>query len=270
MSSATSTESPAFRPGHAFAVATMVAASVAVMMTRDTRVENLVLLSLAVMAAGLAAMGFYRTLWPLVGEVREGKPAAVGGRTRLALEREKALVLRSIKELEFDRAMGKVADADFHEMVARLRARAIGLMKQLDEGGGAFRLEIEREVERRLAARSAGARGAAEPAAAPGRGAAAPGDDDTGEAPTPAGGTRVEGGALAMADEGTGRGARAAEGRGQASGAGSDIPELAAGSAAPAARACAGCGTRNDPDARFCKSCGARLDAAPSPWSAAH
>ena len=32
------------------------------------------------------------------------------------LEREKALVLRSIKELEFDHAMGKVSDADFAEI----------------------------------------------------------------------------------------------------------------------------------------------------------
>ena len=50
----------------------------------------------------------------------------IGGRTRVALEREKALVLRSIKELEFDFAMGKIAKADFDEMsrpAARPRAR---------------------------------------------------------------------------------------------------------------------------------------------------
>ncbi len=60
----------------------------------------------------------------------------IGGRTRIALEREKALVLRSIKELEFDFAMGKIAKADFDEMSGRLRARALGLMRQLDAGGG--------------------------------------------------------------------------------------------------------------------------------------
>ena len=47
----------------------------------------------------------------------------VGGRARAALEREKTLVLRSIKELEFDHAMGKVSDEDFAEM-ARPPARA--------------------------------------------------------------------------------------------------------------------------------------------------
>jgi hypothetical protein len=58
-------------------------------------------------------------------------------------------VLRSIKELEFDFAMGKIAKADFDEMSARLRARALGLMRQLDAGGG-YRDQIEQEVKRRL------------------------------------------------------------------------------------------------------------------------
>ena len=52
-----------------------------------------------------------------------------------ALEREKALVLRSIKELEFDHAMRKTATADFEEMRDRLRRRAVGLMQQLDASG---------------------------------------------------------------------------------------------------------------------------------------
>ena len=37
-------------------------------------------------------------------------------RQRVALERDKALTLRAIKELEFDHAMGKVSDNDFAEM----------------------------------------------------------------------------------------------------------------------------------------------------------
>ena len=60
------------------------------------------------------------------GPAADDEPATIGGRTRVALEREKTLVLRSIKELEFDFAMGKIAKADFDEMSARLRARALG------------------------------------------------------------------------------------------------------------------------------------------------
>ena len=75
-------------------------------------------------------------------------PVAAGGRTRAALEREKTLVLRSIKELEFDHAMKKVAQRDFDEMSARLRARAMRLMKQLDQAG--YRQTIEQELARRV------------------------------------------------------------------------------------------------------------------------
>ena len=72
-----------------------------------------------------------------------------GHRTRVALEREKLLALRSIKELEFDRAMGKVSEKDFTEMSGRLRARAARLMRQLDAGAG-YREQIDREIEKRL------------------------------------------------------------------------------------------------------------------------
>lgn len=73
----------------------------------------------------------------------------VGERTRAALEREKMLALRAIKELEFDRAMGKVSDDDFREMTVRLRARAVRIMKQLDAGAG-YRAQIERDLAKRL------------------------------------------------------------------------------------------------------------------------
>ena len=45
--------------------------------------------------------------------------------------------------------MGKVSEKDFTEMSGRLRARAAGLMRQLDAGAG-YREQIEKEIERRL------------------------------------------------------------------------------------------------------------------------
>jgi hypothetical protein len=62
------------------------------------------------------------------------------------------LSLRSIKELEFDRAMGRVSDEDFKEMSGRLRTRAARLIRQLDAGAG-YREQIERELEKRLEAK---------------------------------------------------------------------------------------------------------------------
>jgi hypothetical protein len=93
-----------------------------------------------------------RMLAPLTRANTTEKPQMLGGRTRAALEREKTLVLRSLKELEFDRAMRKLSDKDFSEMTARLRLRAARILRQLDAGSG-YRQDIEKEIERRLRAK---------------------------------------------------------------------------------------------------------------------
>ena len=157
MSSATSTESSvrleadatvttdaAFRPWHFFILAALTASTVAVLLSRQSTPEHLILISLTIAAAGAAAAGFYRMLAPLALEdvsVLDDRPSE---RARALLEREKALVLRSIKELEFDKAMGKVSAKDFDEMAGRLRSRAVMLLALLDlrrRGGGDVRLE---------------------------------------------------------------------------------------------------------------------------------
>ena len=99
-------------------------------------------------AAALVGLAALRTLRPLC-QPDEDRTVMIGQRTRAALEREKMLALRSIKELEFDRAMGKLSDADWQEMSGRLRARVGRLMRQLDAGAG-YRDQIERELEKRL------------------------------------------------------------------------------------------------------------------------
>jgi hypothetical protein len=70
------------------------------------------------------------------------------------LEREKKTLLKAIKEAEFDREMGKLSKADADEMIAIYRARAIEVIKELDnlEAGsaGTVREQIEREVKARL------------------------------------------------------------------------------------------------------------------------
>jgi len=144
-----------FRPWHFFVLASLVGATAAVVMARQPSPEHLVLLSFTVGAAGVCAAALYATLAPLVrkdaGTIRELR----SDRARAALEREKRLVLRSIKELEFDRAMGKVSAADFDEMTARLRARAVALMRQLDAGAPVYRTVIEQELAARLGKQAA-------------------------------------------------------------------------------------------------------------------
>lgn len=140
------------RPWHLFVLLSLVAATAGVVLARGTSAANLILISLAIGAAGTAAMGLYRTLAPLVGDEAGLSAGPLGGRARGRIEREKLLALRTIKELEFDRAMGKVSQQDFDEMVSRLRARAISLMKQLDQGSPDYRELIERELLLRLGA----------------------------------------------------------------------------------------------------------------------
>lgn len=163
MSSVTSTESqslhpratggadPALPPWQLFTLAGLIGATVVVFVSRGQAPAAIVLLSLTVFTAAILGVAAWRTLAPLTGKDDPASPHAVGGRTRAALEREKALVLRSIKELEFDRAMGKVSDKDFAEMSTRLRGRAAGLLRQLD-AGTAYREQIEKEIEKRLGA----------------------------------------------------------------------------------------------------------------------
>lgn len=142
--------SEGFRPWHFFLLASLVTATVAVMLSRQATPEHLVFISLTIIAAGLAAAGFYRMLSPLAAPDVTMFNEPLSERARAALEREKMLVLRSIKELEFDRSMGKLSTKDFDEMSARLRTRAMTLMKQLDEGEGSYRDLIERELRARL------------------------------------------------------------------------------------------------------------------------
>lgn len=145
-----------FHPWHFFVLVSILLATVAVFMTRRSTPENLVLLSFTIAAAGLAAGALYRMLLPLTTRDLGVLDQPMTERYRATLERDKALTLRTIKELEFDHAMGKLSKKDFDEMVLRLRQRAVALMKQLDEGRS-YTSVIEQDLKKRLAARGSGA-----------------------------------------------------------------------------------------------------------------
>jgi hypothetical protein len=127
----------------------LVCATAAVFAIRGTSAENLIFVCLAIFSAALVGLAALNALRPLAtGDTRE--PEMVGGQTRAALEREKNLLLRSIKELEFDHAMGKVGEGDYEDMVSRLRSRAVRILQQLDNTSSGYREIIERELASRL------------------------------------------------------------------------------------------------------------------------
>ena len=143
-------DDPGFQVSHFFVLISLLAATVAVVLARPSAPENLILISLTIGAAGFAGLCFYKMLAPLVAPHVDMDRQPLSERMRADLEREKALTLRSIKELEFDRAMGKVSPQDFDDMAGRLRARALGIMKQLDAGHTAYRELIEKELAQRV------------------------------------------------------------------------------------------------------------------------
>src|SRR5579862_6291187 len=107
MSSETSTKSdPGLQPWQFFVLAGLGCATAVVYVARGRGVTAVVLLSIVIASVVLIGLAALRTLKPLVS-AEEDRTAMFGHRTRVALEREKLLALRSIKELEFDRAMGK-------------------------------------------------------------------------------------------------------------------------------------------------------------------
>ena len=119
-----------FQAWHFFMLLSMIGATVVVMMSRDAHPAALLLLSAAAIAAGFVGLALSRAVAGFFSTGSE--PGPVAGRSREELERQKALVLRSIKELEFDKAMGKVSEADFSAIAARLRTRALSIMQDLE------------------------------------------------------------------------------------------------------------------------------------------
>jgi len=136
MSSGTSTDRRAaadtgFQAWHFFLLLSMIGATVAVVLSRHTHPAALILLSAAIVATGLVGLALHRALSGFIGGQTD-LDEPVGDLAREQLLREKGLVLRSIKELEFDHAMGKVSEKDFDEIGRRLRARALALMEALE------------------------------------------------------------------------------------------------------------------------------------------
>ncbi len=164
MSSATSTDQQSLQPWQFFTLAGLVGATIVVFLSEGQTPAGIILLSLIIFGAAAVGATAWRMFSPLSSADEPTGPQMVGGRTRAAMWREKTLVLRSIKDLEFDHAMGKVSDKDFAEMSERLRARAAGLIRQLDEGAN-YRQVIQSEIEKRVKT-PAPARAAQEPPAA--------------------------------------------------------------------------------------------------------
>lgn len=105
---------------------------------------------LGIIAAGLVALlavGY--VIWPLL---QPGPTLPLIDDSRLTeLLVRKDILLRSIKDLEMDRQMGKISEEDYRRFTERLRRQAITVMTQIDTAspaGSAQDTALEAEIAR--------------------------------------------------------------------------------------------------------------------------
>jgi hypothetical protein len=168
----------------------------------------------------------------LLGRGVDEIAAAVGG-DRAALLDEKNALLRALKDLEFERGVGKVSEDDFARLEASYRTRAKSVLAALDRDLGPWREKAEALARAHASTTTEAAPREAEPAQEASAASSEPSD-----APAPGDGL---GDAVEAKDT------------------------AAANDASPAVDArvtCAQCGAQNDADAVFCKKCATRLAAA--------
>jgi NADH pyrophosphatase NudC (nudix superfamily) len=71
-------------------------------------------------------------------EHRTGIFESTSGRERQSLDHEHALAVQGLRELEFDRAMGKLDTDDYHILRQRLEARALIAMRSIERKAGSL------------------------------------------------------------------------------------------------------------------------------------
>jgi hypothetical protein len=200
--------------------------------------ESAAFLALATIAFGWVVWLLFRAAGALVRDPVAADAAVATGRRRKELEREKAALLKALKELEFDHQMGKVSDKDFVEIGTNYRGRALRVMRQLDDAGHDYEVMVERALAARLKRDDGKSDDARD------------GKSDDAKSDDARDGKADD----AKSDDARDGKADDAHAAGKTNGA--------AKTAAAARPVCEACGTVNDDDAGFCKKCGAKLAAA--------
>ncbi len=178
--------------------------------------------SLLVLAGGVltgVVLLFWSSLGRLTGESPLSLEEAVGLGAPSPEEERKRSILRALKDLEYERSVGKISEEDFAELSARYRAEAKALLKLIDAESAPMRKRAEELLAARLSE-----------------------DKDAGKR------RRSKKAKAAQEVETTATAEATATEAVQAT----DAEESAR-------TACPSCSTANDPDAAFCKRCGVAL-----------
>jgi ribosomal protein L40E len=165
------------------------------------------------------------------------------------LQARKKELLRALKDLAHDHAVGKIDDEDYEDLDARYREQAKAVMREIDVAGTPARVRAEKLAREHLAKVGLDARRRAEVAAVVAEEEDAEDEDDNGpeeDAENTVAEERAEQDEEAEAE---------AERRSEAPVIVATRPRIGE------RQTCPRCGTSNEGDATFCKKCGASLSA---------
>jgi hypothetical protein len=198
-------------------------------------------LLLAAAAMLLVVTLLFRAVQAATGELDE-EDALDLARAPTAAEEQKRAAIQALKDLEYERSVGKISKEDFDALVSRYRGEAKRLMRTVDEERASLRGEAEKLAEAAIRE----ALGSAQRPPEPERG-------------------RVEE-TTVSAKKGAKKAVVEADAGSEAAEAADAVPSKDDAKAATLTVTCAACDTKNDGDARFCKKCGGKLgENAPAP-----
>lgn len=110
-------------------------------------------LAFLVFAAGVLVL-VITLLWSSVQSLTGGRSLdfeeALGMGAPSKVEEEKRAVLRALKDLEYERGVGKISPEDYAELSAKYRAEAKRLIQSVDAALEPARREVEQAIEARL------------------------------------------------------------------------------------------------------------------------
>ena len=104
--------------------------------------------------AGGVLLGVIAILWASVRTLAGDAPLTLDEALALgapsAAEEQKRAVLQALKDLEYERSVGKVADADYEELLQRYRTEAKRLLRAVDEDLAPLRAKAAAYVDAQL------------------------------------------------------------------------------------------------------------------------
>jgi hypothetical protein len=112
--------------------------------------SSVAFLVMATLTLGWVVWLLFRAAHALIRGDNAAEAGVATGMRRKELDREKKALLKALKELDFDHQMGKVSDKDFADISAQYRARAIRVMRQLDDAGRDYEAMIAKDLAARV------------------------------------------------------------------------------------------------------------------------